>query len=48
MVRFPISPLKDTVLDLKVKMRPASGQARVQIVPHESDFCKGEEYSSII
>ncbi len=40
-VRFPISPLKDTVLDLKVKMRPASGQARVQIVPHESDFLQG-------
>jgi len=40
-VRFPISPLKNTVLDLKVKMRPASGQARVQIVPHESEFLNG-------
>jgi len=40
-MRFPAIPNEDTILDLEVRMRPASGLAKVEIVPRESDFLKG-------
>jgi len=42
-VYFPISSPEDTILDLEVKMRPASGQARVEIIPHNNAFLRGRK-----
>lgn len=41
--KFPASPLTDTVLDLEVKMRPASGLAQVEIIPERREFLRGRQ-----
>ena len=43
MFEFPASPRVDTVLDLAVKMRPASGLAQVEIIPEKKEFLRGRK-----
>ncbi len=40
-MQFPATPKHDTIIDLNVEMRPASGLAQVELVPHQKDFLKG-------
>ena len=49
---FPLAPAKDIILDLEVRMRPASGMAKVEIKPREVSFLKGRtvflDYSNMV
>jgi hypothetical protein len=38
---FPSAPTQDVVLDVEVRMRPASGLARVELVPKDASFLQG-------
>ena len=38
---FPSAPAEDVVLDVEVRMRPASGLAKVEIVPQDKSFLEG-------
>lgn len=40
-VHFPSSPSENVVLDIDVRMRPASGLAKVEILPQKSEFLHG-------
>jgi len=42
-MRFPAAPDQDTVIDLMVVMRPASGLAQVELVPRQKDFLRGRQ-----
>jgi len=42
-MRFPAAPDQDTVIDVNVKMRPASGLAQVELVPRQKDFLRGRQ-----
>jgi hypothetical protein len=42
-MRFPSFPEQDTVIDLKVQMRPASGLARVEFLPQQKEFLRGRQ-----
>jgi len=48
---FPSSPKRDTVLDIEVRIRPARGLARIEILPEETSFLQGDRvllnYSSM-
>jgi hypothetical protein len=48
---FPSAPDKDVVLDVNVRMRPASGLAKVDLLPKDMTFLKGRRvrlnYSSM-
>lgn len=39
---FPSTPERDTVLDIEVRIRPASGLAKIEILPDESSFLQGD------
>lgn len=39
---FPSAPERDTVLDIEVKIRPASGLARIEILPQDTSFLQGD------
>lgn len=39
---FPAEPDNDVVLDVSVRMFPASGLARVELIPHDASFLDGE------
>lgn len=39
---FPSAPERDTVLDIEVRIRPASGLARIEILPEDASFLQGE------
>lgn len=41
-IDFPSSPASDTVLDIEVRIRPASGLARIEILPKDNSFLQGE------
>ena len=49
---FPLAPEEDKILDLEVRMRPASGMAKVQIIPREASFLRGRpvflDYSTMV
>jgi len=38
---FPMAPEKNTILDINVQIRPASGLARVEILPQANSFLQG-------
>jgi hypothetical protein len=40
---FPLAPAQDVVLDVEVRMRPASGLARVELVPKDASFLQGHK-----
>jgi len=40
---FPAAPEHDVVLDAKVRMRPASGLAQVELLPKNKDFLQGRK-----
>jgi len=40
---FPSTPVQDTVLDIEVRIRPASGLARIEILPEDASFLQGEK-----
>jgi hypothetical protein len=40
---FPEAPTRDVVLDVEVRMRPASGLARVELVPKDTSFLQGRK-----
>ncbi len=39
---FPSAPKSDAVLDIEVRIRPASGLARIEILPEDSSFLQGD------
>jgi hypothetical protein len=39
---FPSTPERDTVLDIEVRIRPASGLAKIEIIPEDSSFLQGD------
>ena len=39
---FLSAPKRDTVLDIEVKIRPASGLARIEILPEDTSFLQGD------
>lgn len=39
---FPSAPESDVALDIEVRIRPASGLARIEILPEENSFLQGE------
>ncbi|WP_028316586.1 hypothetical protein [Desulfatibacillum aliphaticivorans] len=41
-VDFPSPTPKDVPLDVRVRMKPASGQAKVEFLPHDNSFIQGE------
>lgn len=39
---FPSAPEQDTVLDIEVRIRPASGLAKIEILPEDITFLQGD------
>ncbi|RLA81391.1 MAG: hypothetical protein DRG33_00715 [Deltaproteobacteria bacterium] len=39
---FPSAPERDTVLDIEVRIRPASGLAKIKILPNDTSFLQGD------
>lgn len=40
---FPVAPARDVNLDIKVRMKPASGLAKIDILPENSEFLRGHK-----
>ncbi|MDI6812210.1 MAG: hypothetical protein QME75_13645 [Deltaproteobacteria bacterium] len=40
---FPSAPERATLLDVEVRIRPASGLARIEILPEDASFLQGEK-----
>jgi hypothetical protein len=43
MFEFPSAPDCDTVLDIEVRIRPASGLAMIEILPEDASFLQGDK-----
>jgi hypothetical protein len=39
---FPSTPKQDTVLNIEVRIRPASGLAKIEILPEDTSFLQGD------
>jgi hypothetical protein len=39
---FPTAPQHDTILDIEVRIRPASGLAKIEILPEDTSFLQGD------
>ncbi len=39
---FPSPPESNTTLDIEVRIRPASGLAKIEILPHDASFLQGD------